>query len=465
MTTVDELDRLLEDVLMDDAPGAAPTHVLSFALDSVAERPQRHPMVAWLDREAWPRTAPVVARVRPTRSMVLILLAMLLLLTATILAVGGAIVRRIEPPVVQVEPPVVRIETPGIPVASFAAPTLVYGRQDGGLFVAGADGSDARPILARGWFAHPRLSTDRRWIAADAAGTLGRSFIILRPDGSVAIEFPASDPVRTFAWGAAGPSAGWLAAATYGSIVVVDPASGARVAIDTGEVEVQALAWSPDAPILWWAGGNRTGLRAGMTADDVHAVRLDETAGTLQITDERSFVLELDPARTYRALEQMAVSPDGRTLAFRVRTEGWLRSDLIIVDAAGGAPTYLNPPPPRAPWLTAWSGIRWLPDGSGVVAEVGDTAEGAIVRPTVIPIDGSPPRPIDAGPLTVDDGGVVETVGPVLPNDSAVLVGGARTWLDLTDSWQVSAHDLWVADADGRGSHRVATGTLGGDIR
>ena len=307
------------------------------------------------------------------------------------------------------------------------------------------------------------MSVDRRWIAADSIGTLGRSLVVLRPDGSIAVQLRSDNPVASFAWGVAGPSAGWLAATIDQSIVVVDPASGARLTIDTGDTLVQALAWSPDASILWWAGASFSagGFRSGITSQDLHAVDLADATGTPEIVDQRTFVLKLDPARKYRALEQMAVSPDGRTLAFRARTEGWLRSDLILVDADGGAPTYLNPAPPGDPWLTAWSGIRWLPDGSGVVAEVGD---GQIVRPTVLPIDGSPPRPIEVGRLTPDDGGVVEPGGPVLPSDTAVLVGGARTWLDVPNG-QVFVHDLWVADAHGRGSHLVATATLGGDLR
>lgn len=460
MTTDDELDRLLEEVLM-DGPAAAPTRVLSFALDAVAQRPQRHPIVAWLDREAWPHLAPVTARFRPTTSLILILLALLIVLTTAILAVGGDFIRRTETPVVRTTTPVDALDAvPG--------PALVYGHRSGGLFVAGADGTEARPILAGGWYIHPRLSSDRRWIAADAAGTLGRSFVILRSDGSVALEFPVGDAMTTYSWGAAGASAGWLAAAMDGSIVVVDPASDTRLTIDTGETTIQALAWSPDAPVLWWAAvrpgsGDRYD---GYTAADVHMVRLGEKDGTVQIADQESITLDLDPVRAARELEQIAVSPDGRTLALRARITGWLRSDLLVVDVDGGVPTYLNPAPPQAPWLTASSGIRWLPDGSGVVAEVGGSSEMAIVRPTVVPIDGTPPRPIDVGRLSVDDGGVVESSGPVLPKDTAILVGGARSGLDVQGpQTSVPVHDLWVADADGRGSHLVATETLGGDLR
>ena len=142
-----------------------------------------------------------------------------------------------------------------------------------------------------------------------------------------------------------------------------------------------------------------------------------------------------------------------------------MRSDIVVVPADGGDATFLTPAPPDAPWATAWTGIRWLPDGSAVVAEVGDRAETATVRPTVLPVDGSQPRPIEVGELSPDDGGVVASTGPVLASDTAILVGGAATWFDATGGGQVRIHDLWATDAAGRDSRLVASDTLGGDLR
>lgn len=124
----------------------------------------------------------------------------------------------------------------------------------------------------------------------------------------------------------------------------------------------------------------------------------------------------------------------------------------------------MNPPPPGEPWLAASSGVRWAPNGSEVVLEVGDTigTDASIVRPGILPIDGGPPRPIEAGPLTVDgSGGVVAADGPVLQTDTTILVGGARAWIEAPGG-QVSAYDLWLADANGLGSRLVVRGTFGG---
>jgi len=466
MTTVDDLDRLLEDVLLDDGPSAAPAHVLSFALDGVADRGQRHPIVAWLDREAWPRTGPVAGTGRPVRSMVYIGLALLLALALVAAAVLIGSRMPIPNPFGVIAPEPSDTAPPAEPLAASSGPTLVFGGQAGGLFVADQDGAHQRLLVRGGGYIEPRLSLDRRWIAADAFGTLGRSLAVLRADGSVALDLRGESPVVTYSWGAVGASVDWLAASIDRSLVVVDLISGTRVTIDTGDTMVGALAWSPDVPVLWWATSRPGGLHDGITAADIHSVRIGLTDGRLQIADERSFVLELDPARTVRDLEQMAVSPDGATLAFRARTEGWLRSDLVLADAdGGGAARFLTPAPPDAPWVTAWSAVRWLPDGSGVVAEVGDRPEDATVRPTILALDGSLPRPITDSSLKVENGGVVDGTGPVLPSDTAVLVGGAGTWFDTAGGGQVRVHDLWAADADGRGSRRVATDTLGGDLR
>jgi hypothetical protein len=474
MTTTIDLDGLLDRVLRERGPNDAPSGLAARAIAAAAPLSQPPVRIAALDRRTWPagtaRTSGRPGRVVPAwRSTGLVAAALLGLLMLALIAAGVMVgSRRPAPsPFAAIVPAPTSLATPRTSLESLAGPSLVYGRHDGGLVLAGADGSGARDVLADGWYIHPRLSTDRRWIAAGTAGSLGRSFVILRRDGSVALRIPSDNPIVAYAWGAAGPAATWLAVAIDDTIVVVDPSSGSRLSIDTGDTYVQGLAWSPDAPVLWWAAV-RPGsgdFRKGYATADVHAVRLDETNDTLRISDQHSIELALDPARRARELEEIAVSPDGRHLALRARIEGWLRSDLLVVDADGGPVTYLTAAPPGAPWLTAWSGIRWLPDGSGVVAEVGDTPDGGgIVRPAVVPLDGTPPRPIDVGRLTVEKGGVVEGSAPVLPTDTAVLVGGAGTWLDLP-GYQVSMHDLWVTDANGTTSRLVATDTLGGDLR
>jgi hypothetical protein len=345
-----------------------------------------------------------------------------------------------------------------------AETVLVFGSAAGGLFVAAPDGSAAHPVIDDGWYLNPRLSRDRQWIATNAYSPSGLTLFVLHADGSIVLRLPATTPVAAFAWGSAGPSVAWLAASIEGSIQVIAPASGTTLMIPTGATTARALAWSPDTATIWWAGGGPgpTGLHDGIAAETVHAVRLDGSADVPRIVDQRSFTVQLDQARAIRELGDMAISPNGRTIAFRARIEGWLRSDLLTVGVDGGAVSYLGPPRPARPWLTAWSGLRWLADGSGVIAEVGATDSG-IAQPTVVSLDGSPLRPIDIGPHLGDLGGVVEQAGPVRPDDPAVLVGGAQTSRGAPGA-QVTAFDLYVADASGGGSHRVVEGSTGGDL-
>ena len=391
------------------------------------------------------------------RWLVLVLVGLLALALVGVGILIGSRTDRTDPFAVVPDP------SSNLPTPAAADGMLVYGSAAGGLYVAAPDGSAAHAIIDDGWYLNPRSSRDRQWVATNAYSPSGLTLFVMHVDGEIVLRLPATMPVTAFAWGSTGPSAAWLAASIQGAIQVIEPASGTTLTIPTGETTARAMAWSPDTATLWWAGGGPgpTGLHSGITAEAVHAVHLDDSADVPRIVDQRSFIIQLDPARTIRDLEEMAISPDGRMIAFRARVEGWLRSDLFTVGVDGGAPTYLSPGRPGAPWLTATSGIRWLPDGSAVIAEVGTTASG-IAQPTVVPIDGSPLVPIDVGRLG-DFGGAVETVGPVRPDDRAVLVGGARSWRDAPGT-QVPVFDLYAADPFGRGAHRIVAGSTGGDL-
>ncbi len=457
MITDYDLDLLLESTMASRGPQVAPASLGDVVMDGIRGASQRRPWIRGLDRRAWPAPRHSIADPAFARAgRIALVVALAIALIAASAAMGSWL-----------------LETDH-------RPQLVFGSAAGGLYVADHDGSNTRQIAADGMYVEPRFSPDGRWIAADyipaaSARPVGgsttdrRSVVVLRSDGTDVFDVPSTNPVWAFTWGAAGPSAGWLAISFGESLVVLDPASGSRVTIDTAGENVRALAWSPDEPRLWWVVSHPGPgvFGRGIEAADVHSVRLDQEGGSLRIAAERSFVLDLDPERTVRGLEAMAVSPDSRTLAFRARTEGWLRSDLVVVDAAGGDATFVTPPPPGEPWISAWSGIRWTSDGTGVVVEVGEMvgSDTAIVQPAILPLDGSAPRPIEAGSFTGDGwGGVVTGGGPVLATDPTILVGGARSYLDVAGG-QISYYDIWLADANGEGSRLIATGTLGGDVR
>jgi hypothetical protein len=447
-----DFDRLLESTMASRGPQIAPASLGDVVLDGVRHTRQRRPRLRALDGRAWPATPRSAADPATVQGLRMVLVAILALALVAATAIIGA--RLLE---------------------SDDASELVFGARDGGLYLVdlGAD-SEPRRIAAGGRYVEPRFSLDGRWIAADhipdgatGGSTIGRRLVILRADGTRVLDLPSMNPPWGYSWGATGGAEGWFAAALDESIVVVDPATGSRLTIPAPESFRVPLAWSPDAPVLWWTVGASTSMRDGIGTLTVHSVRITGDDGELRIAEARSFDMRVDPRQQIREVEQLAVSPDGRTLALRARINAWLRSGVALLRTDGGAADFLTPPPPGEPWLSAWSGIRWTPDGRGLVVEVGEMVgtEAAIIRPAILPIDGASPRPIEAGPITVDSwGGVVKTDGPVRVTDTTTLVGGARDVADVVGG-QVDVYDLWLADSHGDGSRLVATRTLGGDLR
>lgn len=454
MMTDYDFDLLLESTMASRGPQVAPALLGDVVMDGVRGASQRRPWIRGLDRRAWPAPRHSIADPATIRAGRIILVAVL---TMALIAASAAVGSWLQ-------------ETDH-------RPRLVFGSAAGGLYVADHDGSNARQIADEGQYVEPRFSPDGRWIAADLipstshlpvrGSTIDRRLVILRADGARVVDLPSMNPPWAYAWGASGGAEGWLAASLDESIVVVDPVTGSMITIDLAGQSVQALAWSPDAPVLWWAVGRADGFRE-ITEAWVYALGIHQVDGALQKVGERTFPVRLDPARSIRALERMAISPNGRTLAFRARLEGWMRSDVAIVDGGGGVPaSWLNPAVPGEPLIGAFSGIRWTPDGGGVVVEVGEMVgtDAAVIRPAILPLDGSAPHFIEAGPFTVEAwGGVVADDGPVLWTDTTILVGGTRDWVDVAGG-QVAAYDLWVADATGEGSRLVASDTFGGDLR
>jgi hypothetical protein len=450
-----DFDRLLETTLQARGPQVAAPSIAETVLSRVVATPQRRPRIRALDRRAWPAARHSIADPATIRAGRIALVAVLAMALIAASAAAGSWLLEID-----------------------HRPRLVFGSAAGGLYVADHDGSNTRQIAADGMYDEPRFSPDGRWIASDyippsanafpgSGPTIDRRLVILRADGTNALDLPSMNPAWSYSWGASGGAEGWLAAALDESIVVVDPATGSQLTIPTTESFRVPVAWSPDAPLLWWTVGASTSMSDGIESITVHAVRISGSDGALRIADARSFDVRLDPRQQIREVEQLAVSPDGHTLALRARVNRWLRSTVALVPTDGGAADFLTPPTPEEPWISAWSGIRWTPDGTGVVVEVGEMVgtDAAIIRPSILPIDGSAPRPIAAGLITVDTfGGVVVGDGPVLTTDTAILVGGARSYLDVAGG-QISYYDLWLSDANGEGSRRIATGTLGGDVR
>lgn len=453
MTDLD-FDGLLDSTIASVGPQVAPASLGDAVMDGVRGMPQRRPWIRGLDRRAWPAPRRSIADPAMARALRVAVVAMLLV--AVLLATAIVAGRFLE---------------------SRDSRELVFGSTAGGLYVTDLEGSEPRRIATDGKYIEPRVSPDGRWIAVDyipsgnafpvRGSTIDRRLVILRADGTSVLDLPSMNPAWTYSWGASGGAEGWLAAALDESIVVVDPATGSRLTIPISGSFRVPVAWSPVAPVLWWTVGTSPSLVDGIEPLTVHSARISAVDGALRIAEERSFDLRLDPRQQIREVERLAVSPDGRTLALRARINMWLRSGVALIDTQGGVADFLTSPPPGEPWISAWSGIRWTPDGRALVVELGQMVdtESAIIRPAILPVDGSAPRFIEAGPFTVDGwGGVVASDGPVLPTDTTFLVGGARDWADMTGG-QVTFYDLWLAGANGEGSRLVATDTFGGDLR
>ena len=116
----------------------------------------------------------------------------------------------------------------------------------------------------------------------------------------------------------------------------------------------------------------------------------------LQTGDRR--VLYIPRAGIAMGQENLALSPDGRMLAFHERDEAAGTSSLMLVPAEGGPATPLFTV--RTPQAFRYGSFTWTSDSQFVLAassrDVGNTrAERQISELWLVPVNGSPPRKID----------------------------------------------------------------------
>jgi Tol biopolymer transport system component len=122
--------------------------------------------------------------------------------------------------------------------------------------------------------------------------------------------------------------------------------------------------------------------------------RLDPAAGERRI-------LYVPPAGIDVGTENLALSPDGRTLAFHAR-KGGSAGTLMLVPSVGGEARALFTV--NSPDNFSWGSFTWTPDGRNILAAVsrksgrtpGDTPVSTLWR---VPVDGSPPTKIDFPPM------------------------------------------------------------------
>jgi Tol biopolymer transport system component len=117
--------------------------------------------------------------------------------------------------------------------------------------------------------------------------------------------------------------------------------------------------------------------------------RLDVTTGERRI-------LYVPPAGTDVATENLALSPDGRTLAFHARNGTNATSSLMLVPSDGGEARPLLTI--HRPEVFLYGSFTWTPDSKTILSARTREAVSEIWR---VPVDGSAPAKIDFPPMFV----------------------------------------------------------------
>ena len=166
----------------------------------------------------------------------------------------------------------------------------------------------------------------------------------------------------------------------------IDPVTGkATLLISFQDLESQFEGvWSPDGKVMF----NRfTDWPRGI-------FRLD-------LATRQRTVLYVPPPGTFLGLENLALSPDGRTLAFQARQDAAGTSSLMLVPTAGGAARPLLTVP--RPETFVKGSFAWMPDSRQILAvrtrgEYTESETGEIWR---VAVDGSPPVKVNFPSMSI----------------------------------------------------------------
>jgi dipeptidyl aminopeptidase/acylaminoacyl peptidase len=277
------------------------------------------------------------------------------------------------------------------------------------VWVAGADGTDARPFTAGDRSSGaPQWSPDGRWILFTSKRGERTNLWRMRADGGEAE--PLSDLKSDVASFLIAPDGEWIAFTRVDEpsaaeerakrektdVNVVDEnfkmsrlwvipaekdAPGRREPrlLSPGDVHVQArFDWSPDG--RWIVFSHTPTPRADdWPRADLSVVRV----GTGEV---RAL------ARTGAAETQPHYSPDGRAIAYVATADPptWAgESDVVVVPAEGGAPRKLAETFDRRPDLLGWGA-----DGTRLLVQ---ETRGTLGRISALPLDGGPPADLDSG--------------------------------------------------------------------
>jgi dipeptidyl aminopeptidase/acylaminoacyl peptidase len=277
------------------------------------------------------------------------------------------------------------------------------------LWIAGADGADARPFTSDDHSSgNPQWSPDGRWIVFTAKRSERNHLWRIRIDGGEAEQL--SDLKTDVAAFQVSPDGGWIAFSRpddptaaeerakkeKSDVNVVDenfkmtrlwviPAEkdpqGRREPrlLSRGDVHVDPqFDWSPDGRSIVFSH-TPTPRADDWTRADLSVVRVG--SGEVRTL-----------AHSGAAESQPHYSPDGRTIAYVATADPatWAgETDVYVVPSEGGAPRKLAETFDRRPGLLGWSA-----DGKRVLFQ---ETRGTIGRISALPLDGGPPVDVDSG--------------------------------------------------------------------
>lgn len=223
--------------------------------------------------------------------------------------------------------------------------------RDSHLWLVRADGTDPRPFTSQEGDGDPRWSPDGRWIAflrstdQDVSGDDeddqgGRQLFLIRSDGGEARQ------------------------------------------LTHHATSIQRYAWGPDSGVLYFVAADsltraaRDSLQAGYDAvfvdEGPNGQRRGRWSNLWRIEADPDSATEHPLTTGHRIIDQMAVAPDGRHVAFAYRTEDHrndaYRSEIALVDAGDGEIRRITHD--QAPE----SDPGWSPDGGTLTWMAPDTA-------------------------------------------------------------------------------------------
>jgi hypothetical protein len=263
----------------------------------------------------------------------------------------------------------------------------------------------------------------------------------------------------------------------------------------------RGVAWSPDGSEVWYAAGDEHDNRAIRAVDMSGRERVVlEAPGMLTIwdadadgrvlitrDDTRKSIMGMPPGASsehdlswFDAAGLGRLSQDGKVLLFgdrfgvyvrrtdgsppvKLGLEGAWADDLspdgrlVLATSSSGDRLMLVPTGPGDPrplpghGIRSFSGARWFPDGSRVLAN--GREEGRDIRSYVIDVNGGLPRPItDEGTWALcvsPDGSLVAAVGPggislwTTAGSLQGMVPGSEPH-DRPVSWTADGRSLWI---------------------